>query len=278
MSIELRYLPDPVRCRTLTAAELRSAFLLGNMFVPGKISLCMVDVDRAVIGGAQPTDRTLALETPPEWRVDHFCDRREIGILNIGAAGTVTVDGQAYAMAVRDCLYVGRGSKLVTFSSRDGSDPAAFYIVSYPAHANYPTVHATPEQAFSMVLGSHDEANRRTLRRYIHDKGIKSCQLVMGYTELEPGSLWNTMPAHTHERRSEIYMYFDMAPDARVIHLMGPPDESRHLILGDREAVVSPSWSMHSGVGTRNYRFVWAMGGENQMFEDMQGFSVADLR
>ena len=249
-----------------------------NRCYVSKISLCMVDVDRAVIGGAQPTDRTLALETPPEWRVDHFCDRREIGILNIGAAGTATVDGQVYALAPRDCLYVGRGSKLVTFSSKDGQEPAVFYIVSYPAHANYPTAHATPEQAFSMVLGSQEEANRRTLRRYIHDKGIKSCQLVMGYTELAPGSLWDTMPAHTHERRSEIYMYFDMAPDARVIHLLGPPDESRHLVVGNREVVVSPSWSMHSGVGTRNYRFVWAMGGENQMFEDMQGFPVAELR
>lgn len=281
MTIELRYLPDPVRCRSLTSAELRSSFLLGDLFVPGKISLCMVDVDRAVIGGAEPMDKPLALETPPEWRVDHFCDRREIGILNIGAEGTVTVDGQVYALAPRDCLYVGRGSKQVTFASKDGKDGkglAAFYFVSYPAHANHPTAHATPDQAFSMVLGSQEEANRRTLRRYIHDQGIKSCQLVMGYTELEVGSLWNTMPAHTHERRSEIYLYFDVAPDARVIHLMGTPEESRHLIVGNREVVVSPSWSMHSGVGTRNYRFVWAMGGENQMFEDMQGFPIGDLR
>jgi 4-deoxy-L-threo-5-hexosulose-uronate ketol-isomerase len=278
MAIELRYLPDPIRCRTMTTAEMRSAFLLQNLFVPGKSTLVMVDVDRGVIGGILPTDQALELETPPEWRVNHFCDRREIGIINIGAAGGITVDGKAYALAPRDCLYIGRGSQQVSFTSQDAKNPAAFYLVSYPAHASYPTSHATPEQSFAMVLGTQEEANRRTLRRYIHEKGIKSCQLVMGYTELESGSMWNTMPAHTHERRSEIYMYFDMTDEARVIHLMGAPEESRHIVVGNGEAVVSPSWSMHAGVGTRNYRFVWAMGGENQMFEDMQGFSVAKLR
>jgi len=278
MSIAPRYLADPVRCKTMTSAELRASFLIDSLFVEGKLSLTMVDVDRAVIGGAVPTDKALDLKTPPEWRVDHFCDRREIGIINVGGAGTVTVDGAAHLLSPRDCLYIGKGSKTVRFASQDGKDPAAYYLVSYPAHANYPTTKASVAEAFAMELGTQEEANKRTLRRYIHEKGIKSCQLVMGYTELAPGSMWNTMPAHTHERRSEVYMYFDMAPETRVLHLMGTPEESRHLVVGNREAVVSPSWSMHSGVGTRNYRFVWAMGGENQMFEDMQGFSVAQLR
>jgi 4-deoxy-L-threo-5-hexosulose-uronate ketol-isomerase len=278
MPIALRYLADPVRCKTMTSAELRASFLIDSLFLPGESRLTMVDADRAVIGGVMPLEKPIDLETPSEWKVGFFCDRREIGIMNVGGAGTVHVDGTDYPLGPRDCLYIGRGSRSVRFTSLVASNPSAYYLVSYPAHASHPTRKAGVADAATMTLGTPAESNQRTLRRYIHPQGIASCQLVMGYTELAPGSMWNTMPAHTHERRSEVYLYFDLTPESRVLHLMGRPEESRHLVVGNREAVVSPSWSMHSGVGTRNYCFVWAMGGENQLFEDMQGFPVNELR
>jgi 4-deoxy-L-threo-5-hexosulose-uronate ketol-isomerase len=276
--MQTRYLPDPVRTRALGTAELREAFLVEDLFQPGRLELVAFDVDRAVIGGAMPTDAPLSLEAPPELRASYFCERREVGIINVGAAGRVTADGQSFRVAPRECVYVGRGTKKVTFESDDAAAPAAFYLVSFTAHAVHPTLHAGLDKARVKNIGSQEEASKRNLYQYIHAEGIKSCQLVMGFTEIEPGNVWNTQPPHTHARRCEIYFYFDLAPEARLMHFMGAPEETRHLVIADRQAVASPAWSTHFGAGTKNYRFVWAMGGENQAFDDMDHVPLTRLR
>jgi 4-deoxy-L-threo-5-hexosulose-uronate ketol-isomerase len=262
----------------MTTEEVRGAFLLGNLFTPGAVNLIYCDVDRAIAGSAVPGKSPLALAAAEELRADYFAERREIGVLNVGNAGSVTVDGKAFLLGHKDGLYIGRGSREILFSSTDPSAPSAFYLLSYPAHMAYPTAAAYRGDAEATRLGSVEACNRRTINKIIHPGGIKSCQLVMGFTELEPGSVWNTMPPHTHERRMEIYLYFDMAPDARVFHLMGRPDETRHIVVANRQAVFSPSWSIHSGVGTGPYTFCWGMGGENQAFDDMDGLSIGDIR
>ena len=269
---------DPVRFRTMTARELRENFLLDGLFAAGRLDLVYSSVDRAIVGSAVPTDRPLELAAAPELRAEYFCERRELGVLNVGGPGLVTVDGATYEMAHRDGLYVGRGSRNIGFAGRDAAQPAAFYLLSFPAHAVFPTVHARKADAAAVKLGSPAACNVRTIHKYIHPAGIRSCQLVMGFTELAEGSVWNTMPSHTHERRMEVYLYFGMAPDTRVFHLMGPPDETRHLVVADRQAVISPSWSIHSGVGTGPYTFCWGMGGENQAFDDMDAVGMAELR
>jgi 4-deoxy-L-threo-5-hexosulose-uronate ketol-isomerase len=208
---------------------------------------------------------------------EYFAERREIGVINIGAEGIVRVDGTEYPMAYKDALYIGRGVKEIIFSSRESDKLAMFYFVSYPAHKEFPTTYAKFSDAEPVRLGSLKDANKRTIYKYIHPNGIKSCQLVMGLTELEEGSVWNTMPPHTHQRRSEVYMYFNLDPDAMVIHLMGQPEETRHIIMRNRQAVLNPSWSIHAGGGTQNYTFIWAMGGENQVFDDMDGVTVKAL-
>jgi 4-deoxy-L-threo-5-hexosulose-uronate ketol-isomerase len=272
------YLPDPIRTRTLDTETLRASFLIDNLFAPGRLELVAVDVDRAILGGAIPGREGLSLEAPPELRAQSFCERRELGIINVGGAGRVIADSQTFSVRPRECVYVGRGTKKVVFESDDPATPAAFYLTSFPAHASFPTVHAGQDQARTLKLGSLEDCNKRNLYQYIHPEGIKSCQLVMGYTELEPGSVWNTKPPHSHARRCEIYMYFDVEPEARVMHFMGTPEETRHLVMANREAIASPSWSMHFGAGTKNYRFVWAMGGENQSFDDMDHIPVSQLR
>ncbi|MBP8304317.1 MAG: 5-dehydro-4-deoxy-D-glucuronate isomerase [Phycisphaerae bacterium] len=276
--MDVRYLPDPIRFCRMTTEEVRGHFLVKGLFEPGKVFMVYCDADRAIVGSAVPTKARLTLSAADELRAATFCERRELGVLNIGAHGTVTVDGKKYAMANRDCLYVGRGAKEVEFASDDSRQPARFYLLSYPAHAEHPTVHLKKSQAEPVHTGSPEQANERTIYKYIHPAGAQSCQLVMGFTELAPGSVWNTMPPHTHARRMEVYLYFDMPKDGRVFHLMGRPDETRHIVVADGEVVLSPSWSIHSGVGTCAYTFCWGMGGENQAFDDMDGLSIGDLK
>ena len=276
--MRLLQMSDPVRFPRMTTEELRSTSLLDDMFHPGAVTLAYVDLDRAVAGGAVPTSAALHLETSSELRAEFFLERRELGVLNVGGNGTVSVDGKSFDLDKLDCLYVGRGCRDVFFTSRNANDPAAFYLLSYPAHAEFPTASVKFSDLKPVELGSVNTCNRRSIYKAIHRDGIRSCQLVMGFTLLEAGSNWNTMPAHTHMRRSEIYMYFDIDPAHRVVHLMGPPQETRHLLLADRSIVVSPGWSIHSGVGTTRYGFCWGMGGENQAYDDMDPVAIADLR
>lgn len=271
-------MPSPAEAAALDTRGLRDSFLLEDLFQAGRLSLVLTDLDRAVVGSAVPTDGPLTLENPEDLRAEYFCERRELGILNIGSAGVVTVDGTAHELAKCECLYVGRGSREITFGSADAGDPAVFYLVSYPAHAAHPTVKASISDATCVELGSPEECNERTIRQYIHENGIRSCQLVMGYTEFKPGSVWNTMPPHTHLRRSEVYCYFDVPEGHAVLHMMGEPDETRPLWTGNRQAVLSPAWSIHCGAGTAAYRFCWAMGGENQAFTDMDKLEITHLR
>lgn len=269
---------DPVRYPRMTTGEIRETFLLDGLREPGKLLVNYVDLDRAVVGFAAPIDSALTLPTYPELRAEYFLERRELGVLSIGGVGTVRVDGQSYELNNLDVLYISKGKKQVSFASKDKAKPAVYYLLSYPAHAEYPVAVVRKEQASPVELGSVETCNKRTICKYIHLQGARSCQLVMGVTHLAAGSNWNTMPPHTHMRRSEIYMYFNVAEDARIVHLMGPPDETRHLLMADKEIVVSPGWSIHAGVGTRAYSFAWGMGGENQDYADMDPAPVQTLR
>jgi 4-deoxy-L-threo-5-hexosulose-uronate ketol-isomerase len=275
--MEVRYAPDPQRFERMNTAEVRQSFLVDDLFVPGELKLVYSDIDRLVIGSALPTTTPLSLEAGPELAADYFAQRREIGAFNIGGPGGVRVDGQEYPVANKEIMYIGRGSQVIEFSTLNANNPARFYLISLPAHTSYPTQHAGLEVADPVHLGTQAEANRRTIYKYIHPQGIQSCQLVMGFTELAEGSVWNTMAAHTHERRSEVYMYFDLEGDALVFHFMGQPHETRHIVVREGQAVISPSWSIHAGAGTSNYCFVWAMGGENQDFGDMDAIGMEEI-
>lgn len=274
----MHILPDPVRTARMTTSELRESFLVEGLWQPGAVTLRLIDLDRVVVGGAVPTDAPLRLEATAELLADFFCQRRELGVLNIGAPGTVTVDGREHRLANRDLVYVGRGSRDVVFASDQASSPARFYLVSYPAHADHPTTRVQASAAQSGELGSIEGANKRRVARYVHADGVRSAQLVMGMTTLEPGSVWNTMPPHIHPRRTEVYLYFDLAPTAVVFHQVGEPAETRHLVVRDGEVALSPGWSIHTGCGTTNYSFCWSMGGENQEFADMLPVDMATLR
>jgi len=276
--MKLVQMADPVRYARMTSAELRDTFLLEEMFTPGGIDLAYVDLDRTVIGSAVPTTGALTLETQPELRAEYFLERRELGVLNTGGPGSVKVDGVTFELDKLDCLYVSRGSKSITFTSKSATAPAAFYLLSYLAHTEYPTRLVKFAELKGLELGSAETCNKRTIYKAIHLEGIRSCQLVMGFTLLAPGSNWNTMPAHTHMRRSEVYFYFDIEPDQRVLHLMGPPHATSHLIMADKQVVVSPGWSIHAGVGTKSYGFCWGMGGENQNYADMDPVAIRDLK
>jgi 4-deoxy-L-threo-5-hexosulose-uronate ketol-isomerase len=276
--MQIRYSPGPVEYPRLTTSELREAFLVETLFAPGKLALTYSDADRAIAGSAVPTTSPIKLSADAELRAAYFCERRELGVLNVGGEGTIEVDGKAFSLGKLDCLYVGRDSQNVSFASHKASDPAAFYLMSYPAHAAYPTTQAQVKDATPVELGTVADANRRTIYKYIHPGGIESCQLVMGFTRLAEGAVWNTMPPHTHARRSEIYLYFDLDSKRRVMHFMGTPQETRHLIVSDRQAIISPSWSLHCACGTGAYTFCWAMGGENQAFDDMDAAPVEQLR
>lgn len=269
---------DPVRFAGMRTAEIRETFLAQNLFEQGELSLALTDLDRAIIGGAVPAGNELILPTPAELRAEFFLQRREMGVLNVGGSGSVTVDGERFSLERLDCLYIGRGAREVRFTSDDAGAPAAYYLLSYTAHAQHPTAVARFAGLKGLQLGAAETCNARTIYKAIHAEGIQSCQLVMGFTLLEPGSNWNTMPPHTHQRRSEIYFYFDLGEEARVMHLMGPPQETRHMLVGDREVILSPPWSIHSGVGTRNYAFCWGMGGENQDYSDMDPAPLLQLR
>lgn len=275
--MEMRYSPDPIRFEIMNTEELRESFLVDDLFKPGEINMVYSDIDRVIVGGAVPGETGLKLEAGDELKAEYFAERREIGVINIGGDGSVIIDDATYGMVKLDALYIGRGSKNIEFRSNDAKNPARYYLISYPAHAAYPTTHAKIADAEPLKLGSLKESNARTIYKYIHPAGIKSSQLVMGCTLLEEGSVWNTMTPHTHERRSEVYMYFNLDDKAAVFHFMGEPHETRHLVVRDAQVVLSPSWSIHAGAGTTNYAFVWAMGGENQDFSDMDGIDVGDI-
>jgi 4-deoxy-L-threo-5-hexosulose-uronate ketol-isomerase len=276
--MKVRNTADPVRFNRMSTEEIRESFLVDTLFSDDRISMVYSDADRAIVGSAVPATTTLTLESAPELRAETFCERRELGILNIGGPGTVTVDGTRHAMANRDALYVGRGSKTVSFASDAARTPARYYLLSFPAHAAHPTTHIRQADAEPLRVGSRETCNERTIYKLIHPAGVKSCQLVMGFTVLEPGCVWNTMPPHTHERRMEVYLYFDMPDDVRVFHFMGRPEATRHLVVANGQAVISPSWSIHCGAGTGAYTFCWGMGGENQAFDDMDHLTLDQLR
>jgi 4-deoxy-L-threo-5-hexosulose-uronate ketol-isomerase len=262
----------------MSTHELRQAFLVDGLFQADTVVLKYWETDRTVIGGVVPGATPLPLTCPRELAATYFNERRELGIINLGEAGTVVVDGRSHAVQPLDCLYVGLGARGVTFASDNPAKPAQFYLLSYPAHAVYPTTHAAFAQTTGTELGAAKQANARTLYKFIHAGGIKSCQLVMGLTVIKSGSAFNTMPPHTHLRRSEIYLYFNLPADAAVLHLAGRPDETRNIMVHDRQAVLSPPWSVHCGAGTSAYSFIWGMGGENQEFSDMDPAPINTLR
>lgn len=272
-------MPGPGEAARLDTDSLRTHFLLPDLFCVGELRLALTDLDRALVGGACPAaGQPLALPAPVFLKAASFCERRELGILNLGGPGCVEVDGMHHALETRDCLYIGRGALQVCFTSNNHEAPASYLLVSYPAHTSHPTRKATPADATILHLGVPEDANERAVYQYIHEGGIRSCQLVMGFTALHSGQVWNTMPPHTHTRRSEVYVYFDVPAGNSVLHVMGEPRQTRPLWVSNRQAVLSPAWSIHSGVGTRAYNFVWAMGGENQRFDDMDRVAIRDLR
>jgi len=277
MTVETRHPPDPASFAHMSSAELRGAFLVEGLFLAGKVNLVYSHVDRAVIGGAVPGNDSIMLESFRELAADYFTQRRELGVINIGGAGMVRIGSEEFSLANKEALYIGRENREVRFSSFDSTNPAQFFFVSYPAHAVYPCTKIDRAHVKAEELGTAAQANRRTINRLIIPASVASCQLTMGFTELAPGSVWNTMPAHTHARRSEIYLYFDLPEDGIVFHCMGLPRETRHLLVRNRQAVISPGWSTHFGVGTTNYSFVWAMGGENQEFSDMDMIPMKEL-
>jgi len=262
----------------MSPEELRRAALVQSLFVPGKLVLKQWETDRTVLGGVVPLRAKLKLINPRELAAAYFNERRELGVINLGGQGSVEVDGRTHPLGHLDCLYVGRGARAVTFASAKSNQPARFYLLSYPAQKTYPTIGVSFHQVKGVALGSVAQANARTIYKFIHPQSIRSCQLVMGVTCLEPGSVWNTMPPHTHLRRSEVYLYFKLKAKEPIFHFMGHPHETRHLVVGESEATLSPPWSIHSGVGTANYNFVWGMGGENQDFADMDAVSMGALR
>lgn len=286
--MELRTAASPKDMKHYTTERLREEFLIQDLFQPGRIKLVYSHVDRIITGAAVPV-QPLVLTAGDELRAEYFLQRREMGVINVGGAGTITVDGKEYSLGYKDGMYIGMGAKDIVFASADEKEPAKFYLNSTPAHKTYPTVlirpEGTPAEGVVIVkdenkveLGSLEDANHRVICKYILPGQVESCQLVMGMTKLAPGSVWNTMPCHTHDRRMEVYLYFEMPEDAIVMHYMGEPDETRHIVMRNEEAVISPSWSIHAGCGTRAYTFIWGMAGENQAFNDMDDVAMKDLR
>ncbi|MDP6613751.1 MAG: 5-dehydro-4-deoxy-D-glucuronate isomerase [Candidatus Marinimicrobia bacterium] len=277
--MKIRYMPDQMSYVKMNSTELRKGFLVKKLFKPGELKLLYTNNDRAIVGSAVPLETTLELRASrKEMAAEYFNERRELGIINIGFPGKVSVDSEQYTLDNQDALYVGKGVKKVAFESVDSKNPAEFYLLSYPAHAVHPTKKIGFDEGEKNHLGSQEQANERTITNLIAPGLIDSCQLVMGITELKSGSVWNTMGAHTHSRRTEIYMYYNLGEDDRLFHFMGRPDETRHLVMQNKQAVISPSWSMHSGAGTSNYTFIWGMGGENQAFDDMDFIAMDELR
>lgn len=269
-----RYANNPRDSKRYDTEELRENYLVEDIFKDDQIELVYSHVDRIIFGGIKPVYKELKLEAGKEMGVDYFLERRELGIINIGGKAIVTIDGTEYELKEKDGLYVGKGNKEVSFKSVNPEEPAKLYVNSVPAHKEYETVKIDIEKANPVRLGDNKTLNKRTIYQYVHPNVCESCQLLMGLTMLEPGNAWNTMPCHTHERRMEVYFYFDMDEDTRVFHLMGEPTETRHLVVKNEECVISPSWSIHSGVGTSNYTFIWGMCGENKTFDDMDHISM----
>jgi 4-deoxy-L-threo-5-hexosulose-uronate ketol-isomerase len=278
MKIESRYSTHPNMIETCNTDDLREHFLIESIFENDEIVFTYSHVERLVVGGAKPVNTALTLETCVEVGADPFLERRELGIINIGQAGSVSVDGTVYQVGPRDGLYLGKGCTEVIFTSADAANPAKFYLASTPAHETHPTTLIPHGKARRLELGSTETANERTINQYVHPEVCGSCQLLMGMTALNTGSVWNSMPCHLHDRRSEVYFYFDMDAETRVFHFMGEPDETRHLVVANEQAVIAPSWSIHTGAGTSNYTFIWAMGGDNQVFEDMDAVAMDELR
>lgn len=273
--MHVRYPTAPDDVRGLGTDQLRERFLIEGLTAGQSVELVYSHHDRMILGGVCPAaDEGTALPNPAELRSEYFLERRELGVVNIGSPGTVTVDAVPYRLDHRECLYIGRGARDVVFSG----DGARYYLVSTPAHTTYPTSRAGIAEAEPVRLGSRTGSNERTIYKYIHAAGIRSCDLVLGVTVLEPGSMWNTMPCHTHDRRTEVYFYFDLDPEHRIVHLMGEPDETRSIIVADEQAVLSPPWSVHCGCGTSSYSFVWAMGGENQDYSDVEVVAIRKMR
>lgn len=273
--MQSRYAAHPDDARFYTTERLRQDFLAEGLMMPDKIQLVYSHYDRFIIGGICPTTQTLKLETHEMLRATYFLERREIGIINVGQTGTIKADGKEYTLANKECLYIGKGTQSVEFLP---SAEARYFISSAPAHAVYPATHFTLKQAEPLEIGSPEQCNQRTVYKFIHEKGIASCQLVMGLTVFASGSTWNTMPSHRHERRMEAYFYFDLDKEARVIHFMGEPTETRHLFVANEQAIISPPWSLHFGTATGRYAFIWAMAGENKDYTDMDKIEVTQLR
>lgn len=276
--METRFGVHPNDAKNYGTERLRNDFLIEDLFRDDTVKMVYSHIDRIITGGAMPVARQLAIEVGPELHANYFLERRELGVINIGGSGTVIVDGAKFDMGTRDGLYIGMGAREILFTSKERATPAKFYLNSAPAHAAYPTVHIPLTKAKKVHLGSQAEANKRVINQYIHPDVLTSCQLVMGMTVLETGSVWNTMPTHTHDRRMEVYLYFDIPEDSVVFHLMGEPTETRHIVVHNEQAVISPSWSIHSGVGTKSYTFIWGMCGENQTFTDMDHVPMGQLK
>jgi 4-deoxy-L-threo-5-hexosulose-uronate ketol-isomerase len=278
MKLEIRYAEHPEDVKRYDTKTLRDHFLFEKVFIKDGINLCYTHSDRVVFGGACPVEKTLRLEGGKDFGSDVFLDRRELGIICTAGEGSVSADGTVYAMKKGDGLYIGKGVKDVVFAAAGKNNPPKFYLASAPAHTAYPAVFIPIEKANPRKLGEASAVNVRTIYQYVHPAVCQSCQLVMGMTVLEEGSVWNTMPCHTHERRMEVYLYFDIKPGAAVFHLHGQPGETRHIVMNNEQAVISPSWSIHSGVGTAAYTFIWAMAGENQTFDDMDTVQTTELK
>jgi 4-deoxy-L-threo-5-hexosulose-uronate ketol-isomerase len=276
--MEMRYPSHPEQVKRMTTEELRNEFLLQGLFQADVLTLVYSHIDRVITGGAVPVNQSVKLEADAkEIAADYFLERREVVIINLGGDGEVVTDGTAHSMSKLDALYVGKGTQEVTLASADPNAPARYFVISAPAHAVHPTVKASNKEAQPVHLGDIANSNQRTIYKYVHPDGVKSCQLTVGITLLEPNNMWNTMPAHTHARRMEVYCYFDIKDNNIVFHLMGEPNETRHLVMRNEDAVISPSWSIHAGMGTGNYAFIWAMAGENQAFNDMDAIGLEEL-
>ncbi len=278
----IRYSANQRDFKRYTTEEMRKEFLIEKLFVPDEVTAVYSHVDRMVTLGVMPVSEKVPVNKGIDvWKrfgTSFFLERREMGLFNLGGKGDVTVDGTVYELGYKDCLYITRGSKEVFFESSDSGNPAKFYMVSAPAHTSYETRRITMAEAAKKPMGSLETSNKRVINQFIHPDVLRTCQLSMGLTTLEPGSVWNTMPVHTHERRMEVYFYFEIPKDNVVFHLMGEGQETRHIVMQNEQAVISPSWSIHAGAGTSNYSFIWAMGGENLAFNDMDAIATTDIR
>jgi 4-deoxy-L-threo-5-hexosulose-uronate ketol-isomerase len=268
----------PEDFKSYQTAQIRERFLIDHLVQTDKLNCTYTHYDRMIVGAAHPVAQTLELENYPNLRAGFFLERREIGIINVAGDGVVTADGKSFEVNKLDCLYIGKGTKSVTFASKNSAEPAVFYLLSAPAHVEYPTTLMTNDDAAKVHTGASETANKRTINKYIHLEGIKSCQLVMGLTILHEGSVWNTMPSHVHDRRMEAYFYFDVPAGQRIFHYMGEGQETRHILMDNYDAVVSPPWSIHSGSGTASYSFIWGMAGENLDYTDMDAIAIPDIR